>query len=251
MDILQTRVQTSSAEFQSNRARMGTLVAELDERLAAAQVGGGPKARQRHREQGKLPVRERIERLIDAQSAFFELSPPRRVRDVRQRRASSRPSHRHRPRGRARGHGDCERCDRERRHLLPDHPQEALARAIGGARQSAPVCVSGRLGRRVLADAGRGLSGSGPFWPDLLQSGAHVGGTTSTDRRRDGLVHGRRRVCARDGGRDRDRQGYRHDLPGRPTARQSRDGRRRHRGGTGRRRCAYPVLRRRRLLRRR
>ena len=75
MDILQTRVQTSSAEFQSNRARMETLVAELDERLAAARVGGGPKARQRHREQGKLPVRERIERLIDPQSAFFELSP--------------------------------------------------------------------------------------------------------------------------------------------------------------------------------
>ena len=75
MDILQTRVQTSSAEFQSNRARMETLVAELDERLAAARVGGRPKARQRHREQGKLPVRERIERLIDPQSAFFELSP--------------------------------------------------------------------------------------------------------------------------------------------------------------------------------
>ena len=75
MDILQTRVQTSSAEFQSNRARMETLVAELDERLAAARVGGGPKARQRHREQGKLPVRERIERLIDPRSAFFELSP--------------------------------------------------------------------------------------------------------------------------------------------------------------------------------
>ena len=75
MDILQTRVQTSSAEFQSNRARMETLVAELDERLAAARVGGGPKARQRYREQGKLPVRERIERLVDPQSAFFELSP--------------------------------------------------------------------------------------------------------------------------------------------------------------------------------
>ena len=75
MDVLQTRVQTSSAEFQSNRTRMKTLAAELDERLAAARVGGGPKARQRHREQGKLPVRERIERLIDPPSAFFELSP--------------------------------------------------------------------------------------------------------------------------------------------------------------------------------
>ncbi len=75
MDILETRVQTSSAEFRSNRARMETLVAELDERLAAARVGGGPKARQRHREQGKLAVRERIERLIDPRSALLELSP--------------------------------------------------------------------------------------------------------------------------------------------------------------------------------
>ena len=37
--------------------------------------GGGPKYLQRHREQGKLPVRERIDRLLDPGSPFLELSP--------------------------------------------------------------------------------------------------------------------------------------------------------------------------------
>jgi len=50
-------------------------VAELRERLAAARQGGGPRYVQRHREQGKLPVRERIDRLLDPGSPFLELSP--------------------------------------------------------------------------------------------------------------------------------------------------------------------------------
>jgi 3-methylcrotonyl-CoA carboxylase beta subunit/propionyl-CoA carboxylase len=43
--------------------------------LARAREGGGLKYLQRHREQGKLPVRERIERLLDPGSPFLELSP--------------------------------------------------------------------------------------------------------------------------------------------------------------------------------
>ena len=75
MDVLQTHVQTSSAEFHANRARMEQLVAELNDHLAAARAGGGPKPQQRHREQGKLPARERIQRLLDPTSPFLELSP--------------------------------------------------------------------------------------------------------------------------------------------------------------------------------
>jgi acetyl-CoA carboxylase carboxyltransferase component len=37
--------------------------------------GGGPKYLERHRAQGKLPVRERIDRLLDEGSPFLELSP--------------------------------------------------------------------------------------------------------------------------------------------------------------------------------
>jgi 3-methylcrotonyl-CoA carboxylase beta subunit/propionyl-CoA carboxylase len=50
-------------------------VAELRSRIKKAKEGGGPKYVQRHRDQGKLPVRERIDRLIDPKSPFFELSP--------------------------------------------------------------------------------------------------------------------------------------------------------------------------------
>ena len=43
--------------------------------MATAREGGGAKYLQRHREQGKLPVRERIDRLLDPGSPFLELSP--------------------------------------------------------------------------------------------------------------------------------------------------------------------------------
>ena len=50
-------------------------VAELRDRLARAREGGGARSLQRHRDQGKLPVRERIDRLIDPGTPFLELSP--------------------------------------------------------------------------------------------------------------------------------------------------------------------------------
>src|SRR5918993_5548888 len=74
MDTLESHVDTSSAEFRSNADRMKRLVAELKDRTAAARLGGGPKYVERHRAQGKLPVRERIEKLLDPGSPFLELS---------------------------------------------------------------------------------------------------------------------------------------------------------------------------------
>ncbi len=75
MDILQTHIDPSDPVFQTNRTHMQQLVAELRETLARAREGGGAKYVERHREQGKLPVRDRIERLLDAGSPFLELSP--------------------------------------------------------------------------------------------------------------------------------------------------------------------------------
>src|SRR5688572_32978698 len=54
---------------------MERLVAELRQRMAAARQGGGARYLERHREQGKMPVRERIDKLIDPGSPFLELSP--------------------------------------------------------------------------------------------------------------------------------------------------------------------------------
>src|SRR5881296_1660492 len=53
---------------------MAALVAELRERTAQIARGGGDKAVERHRERGKLTARERIDRLLDADSAFLELN---------------------------------------------------------------------------------------------------------------------------------------------------------------------------------
>src|SRR5213082_2481814 len=53
---------------------MEGLVAELRERTAQVALGGGEKAVDRHRSRGKLPARERIDRLVDPGSAFLELS---------------------------------------------------------------------------------------------------------------------------------------------------------------------------------
>jgi 3-methylcrotonyl-CoA carboxylase beta subunit len=74
MDRFETQVQTSNEQYKSNYARMKALVDEYRTRLAGVRQGGGPKYVQRHRDQGKLPVRERIEKLLDPGSPFLELS---------------------------------------------------------------------------------------------------------------------------------------------------------------------------------
>ena len=75
MDVLETRVRPGSEEFRANLVRFEKLIAELRERLQTVRAGGGPRYVQRHKEQGKLPVRERIDRLLDPASPFLELSP--------------------------------------------------------------------------------------------------------------------------------------------------------------------------------
>jgi len=53
---------------------MEELVGELRDRLAAVRAGGGVDATAKHRKRGKLPARERVERLVDPGSDFLELS---------------------------------------------------------------------------------------------------------------------------------------------------------------------------------
>jgi 3-methylcrotonyl-CoA carboxylase beta subunit/propionyl-CoA carboxylase len=74
VDILDTHIDPASEIFKANQARMTALVAELRERLQIARQGGGEKYVQRHREQGKLPARDRIDRLLDPGSPLLELS---------------------------------------------------------------------------------------------------------------------------------------------------------------------------------
>ena len=101
-----------------------------------------------------------------------------------------------------------------------------------------PVHLPRRLGRRVPADAGRGLPGPRPLRPHLLQPGADVGSRHPADRRGAGLVHRGRRVRPGDERRDRDRARSGHDLPRRPAAREGGDRRGRDGRGARRRRAA-------------
>jgi 3-methylcrotonyl-CoA carboxylase beta subunit/propionyl-CoA carboxylase len=74
VERLETHIDPRSDDFTRNHERMATLVAELRERTALARQGGGEKYLQRHREQGKLPVRDRIDQLLDPGSPFLEFS---------------------------------------------------------------------------------------------------------------------------------------------------------------------------------
>jgi 3-methylcrotonyl-CoA carboxylase beta subunit len=75
MDVVESQARTDTAEFRDNVARMTALVSDLRARLDAARAGGGPAAHARHREQGKLPVRERLDGLLDPGSPFLEIAP--------------------------------------------------------------------------------------------------------------------------------------------------------------------------------
>jgi acetyl-CoA carboxylase carboxyltransferase component len=75
MEILETSIQTSGPLFQSNLAHHRALAAQLHEKLRKVRQGGGEKYRQRHEAQGKLFVRQRIERLLDHGAPFLELAP--------------------------------------------------------------------------------------------------------------------------------------------------------------------------------
>ena len=111
--------------------------------------------------------------------------------------------------------------------------------------------VPRRFRWRVPAAAGGGLPRPRALRAHLLQPGAHVRGGHRPDRGGDGVVHGRRRVRARDVGRDNHRACHRHDLPGRSPAGEGCHWRGSHRRGPRRRRRPHPSVRCRRLLRRR
>jgi acetyl-CoA carboxylase carboxyltransferase component len=74
-EILTTRIDSSTVEFQENAAHHRALAAKLRAEMDRIRQGGGPKAQARLRELGKLNVRERIESLLDPGSAFLELAP--------------------------------------------------------------------------------------------------------------------------------------------------------------------------------
>ena len=72
MEPLETKIATGSGEYRERARAMEALVADLREELARARRGGA--GRQRHAEQKKMFVRDRIDALLDPGSPFLELS---------------------------------------------------------------------------------------------------------------------------------------------------------------------------------
>ena len=78
MPVLRSRLDPAATDTRANHDAMTVLVADLRARQAAVAergAGGDDRSIARHRERGKLPVRERIDRLLDPGTAFLELSP--------------------------------------------------------------------------------------------------------------------------------------------------------------------------------
>jgi acetyl-CoA carboxylase carboxyltransferase component len=77
MTALRSSLDPEDPTARANAVAMRTLVDDLRDRqraLAEGGAGGDERSIARHRERGKLPVRERIDRLVDPGSAFLELS---------------------------------------------------------------------------------------------------------------------------------------------------------------------------------
>ncbi|BBM66898.1 propionyl-CoA carboxylase subunit beta [Vibrio alfacsensis] len=73
MAIIKSKIKPTDELFQNNKAVMTDLVHNLEANIKVIKQGGGPKAIDRQRLKGKLPVRERVLHLLDEDSAFLEV----------------------------------------------------------------------------------------------------------------------------------------------------------------------------------
>ncbi len=71
--VLQTHVNPQSQDFEQNTRRMVDLLTEIKNEEEQIRQGGGTKAIQAQHKKGRLTAGERIAKLIDADSHFFEL----------------------------------------------------------------------------------------------------------------------------------------------------------------------------------
>ena len=71
--VIVSRIDPNSATFQKNARDMVSRVTEIKNEEEQIQQGGGVKAVQAQHKKGRLTARERVSRLIDPKSDFFEL----------------------------------------------------------------------------------------------------------------------------------------------------------------------------------
>ena len=73
--MLDGKLETTSAEYRENVSVMSGHIEALNEALEGVRQSGGKAALANHLRRNKLPVRERIDTLLDQGSPFLELSP--------------------------------------------------------------------------------------------------------------------------------------------------------------------------------
>ncbi len=74
MPKIVSKINPNSQEFADNAAHMQAQVDDLEKLIQQLSLGGGEKARTRHTDRGKLLPRDRINALIDKNTAFLEIS---------------------------------------------------------------------------------------------------------------------------------------------------------------------------------
>lgn len=72
---IESKIDTSSAEFKKNKKAMDAAVRTLRDRLQQVKGGGPEYMHKKHAGRGKLFVRERLRLLLDQNTPFLELSP--------------------------------------------------------------------------------------------------------------------------------------------------------------------------------
>ena len=152
MPVLRSRLDPASDEVRANHDAMAALVAELRQRQSAVAgrgAGGDDRSIARHRERGKLPVRERIDRLVDPGSPFLEFSPlaANGLYDDEAPGAGSSPAS---AASRGRGRRHRQRRDGQGRDVLPADRQEAPPGPGDRLREPPAVRLSRRHGGAFL-----------------------------------------------------------------------------------------------------
>ena len=75
MQVIETKIDPSSHDYLDNYRAMEAMVKDLRKELETAKNDRSEKARARLAEQNKLPVRERLDLLLDRNTPFLEIAP--------------------------------------------------------------------------------------------------------------------------------------------------------------------------------
>ena len=173
-------------------------------RTQVQQGGGARVARARHLSRGKLLPRERVRALLDPGSPFLELSQLAAYGMYDDEMPGCGHHHRHRPGRGPRMRDRRQRRDGQGRHLLSDDGEEASAGAGDRAARTDLPCI-------YLVDCGgANLPNQDEVFPDRDHFGRIFYNQANMSAQGIpqiavvmGSLHGGRRLCAGDVGRDR------------------------------------------------